>query len=218
MKKITIMVSMFYILCSISLPVSAEKLGWYIGSSLGISDSDFDSGSFSQELLKSGITTTISTDNNPIGVKLFTGYRMSKNVAFEGGYVNLGERDFNVTAQGSNEQALSNAATPIAPLTYIEGLHISALLLHPVNDKIEIWAKVGFFGWKGEAEFKTTNLSTVTKHDGADNHYGLGVSYKINDKIDLIFEVENYEVENEDVLFYSVGIKYPLCPIICDIK
>ena len=80
MKKILLLVALFA--CA---PALAQTSGWYIGGGVGSAKADFASGDFS------GFATgTRTADDDDVSSRIFGGYRLSPNLAVEGGLAFLG--------------------------------------------------------------------------------------------------------------------------------
>lgn len=80
MRKLLLLVAM--LACA---PALAQTSGWYIGGGLGSAKADFASGDFG------GFATgTRTADDDDVSSRIFGGYRLSPNLAVEGGLAFLG--------------------------------------------------------------------------------------------------------------------------------
>ncbi len=69
----------------VSAPALAQNTGWYIGGGLGGTNADFVNSDFT------GFATgTRTADDDDVGTRFFGGYRITRNLAVEGGLAFLG--------------------------------------------------------------------------------------------------------------------------------
>lgn len=81
MKRILLLALLFA--CG---PALAQGTGWYIGGGPGSTKADFVSGDFDGTIA----TGTRASDDDDVGSRFFGGYRLSPNLAVEGGLAFLG--------------------------------------------------------------------------------------------------------------------------------
>lgn len=133
--------------------------------------------------------TTINCDST--GWKLFGGYKVTPNIAVEGGYYSL-----------------VNAKEDVAPNTTAEvtasGLGLAGVASYPVGDNFEVFGKAGAMKW--EAEGKLTGFATQ-KDEGTDILLGAGATYKINENFGIRGEYENVGGDL-DANMYSIGATF----------
>jgi len=72
------------------MTASAALAQWYIGGNIGGVRSQYSDSTIAGDLGALGVTATGSASETAVGGKVFVGYQMSENFAFEGGYFYLG--------------------------------------------------------------------------------------------------------------------------------
>lgn len=121
-----------------------------------------------------------SFSNDDTGFKLFGGAYLNKNFGVEAGYADLGE-------YGSTE---------------VDGFYIAAVGKYPVNNKIDVIGKLGFMRWSSEAP--------IGDDDGTDPLIGIGATYKINNKMKILVDYHQVEVDNNDNDMFAIGVQFKL--------
>lgn len=128
---------------------------FYLGAGLGVANSKDD--------VRFQDLGDVSVDDDSTAYKLFGGYRLTNNLAVEGGYRNFGEAD----------------AGPFSLET--DGFDVSALGLLPVGP-VELFAKGGIIFWD------TNGSGAVRDASGEDLMYGIGGQVHI---ASLFFRLES---------------------------
>jgi hypothetical protein len=169
------------------LPVSASAdSGFYIGGSFGNAAVEGDVGAFGLE----------DFDEDDSAYKAFLGYRLDLPMmilAFEGGYVNLGEPEFSGDLGSLTVEA--------------DGINLFALAGFEAGP-IDLFVKAGYIAW--DAGFESVDvLGNVESgsDDGSDLGYGLGLSFGLG-PLEVRGEYEIYDIEDVDVSMISVGFSY----------
>lgn len=115
------------------------------------------------------------------GFKLFGGAYLNKNFGVEVGYADLGEYDG----------------------TEVDGFYIAAVGKYPVNNKIDVIGKLGFMRWSAET-------SGFSDEDGTDPMIGIGATYKINNKMKILVDYHQVEVDDSDNDMFAIGVQFKL--------
>ena len=121
------------------------------------------------------------------------GYRINKNFAFEAAYIDLGDSSDN-----------------IAPAWTIEtdGIKFSAVGIIPANEQTEVFAKVGMYMWN--ISVSEAGFGQFYNEDGTDLSFGFGVSVNLTEQFGLVFEYQDFEVDDEDFSNISFGARFYL--------
>lgn len=154
--------------------------GWYAGLGVG------------QSRYRDFAATSANTRTE--GWKVYGGYQFNKYFALEGGYVNLND----MTARTGT--VTTNIDT--------DAWTLGAVLSYPVTDKISVMGKVGAAYMLADVNMKAGAALTVrTGDDGYEPNYGLGVSYKVFDNLDLRAEWERFDRSNMNIDLVSAGLQ-----------
>lgn len=175
--------------------------GWYVGGSGGLSNYDISSNDF---VPSPGVTGSTSIDDEDTFWKMFGGYRINENVAFEVAYADFGSFD-----------AVTTVTSPITARNRGEfettALLLDAVGILPLGDKHEIFGKVGLAVWEIDVDISGTpggaRLSPGFDEDGSDLHYGAGVAAHLTDTVTLRAEWEAVDLD-KDLYAWSIGIQF----------
>ncbi|MCZ6802672.1 MAG: outer membrane beta-barrel protein [Proteobacteria bacterium] len=175
----------------ISLNVSAEEKGFFIGGSIGYSSIDTLSESdVNATLAAGGITATSSVDDSDLGWKIFGGYNLNQYFGVEVGYVDLGETELDITATAP-------AAITASGGDEIDGFMFAGVARYPISEKFDVFGKVGGFVWDVEGAGTVTSGATTVAvsadEDGTDIMFGVGAEYEVMNNIGIRAEWERYK-------------------------
>jgi hypothetical protein len=165
--------------------------GFYMGVSAGATDAD--DGNVVPLLVTSG---TIDGKDN--GVKLFGGFRFSRNVAFEMAWVDLGEVAYSGEFLG----------TPVMYGTLeTSGLNMSIVGTVPVNPSFSLFGKIGLFTWDADMRDVTGGFGYWQTTYDVDISYGFGASIHFDKNVAVQVEWEQFEAI-DSISLLSVGLVY----------
>lgn len=149
---------------------SAAEQGFYVGASYGQARSAADKGSYDglaafvyDAYGFAPAQSNASFDKEDYGYGFVGGYRMLANLAFEGGYLDLGEIAYRDTSSGT-DLVTGDAGTWSQKLgSATSGLTLSVLGILPLSYRSEIYARAGVM-------FATNELSIfITDGVGSDD-------------------------------------------------
>lgn len=169
----------FAILCA-AAPAFAQG---YIGGGLG---------SAKATIADCGIQGfSCSTNDKASAFKIFGGYRLNKNISFEGGYLNVGQ--FTQTASGTINGTRVDAKGKIEG----DGVFADVIFTAPVNETFGLFARVGFLSWdvtaKANASGGGRTASNSATASGVSPGYGVGIKIAASEKVDLRGELQRYK-------------------------
>jgi len=148
----------------------------------------------------------VAAADNPLvdaykaGFKLFGGYDFDQNWGLEAGYTRFGNADF---SNSGNGQAVSGHTR--GSNSYVAGKYTL-----PINERFSAYGKLGV-GYTERHLNSTAGVSAGYK--GSDNglYAGLGLKYKLTEKVSLNAEYEHYG-KNDNVApkrqQWSLGASY----------
>ena len=187
----------------------AAEPGWYGGVNVGQSRAAIDDERISRSLLGSGFaTTSMDLDESAAGVKLFGGYQLSRHLALEGGYFNLGK--FGYTARTSPAGSLSGDIR-------LQGLNLDVVGILPLTEKFSVFGRVGVIHARARDNFSSTGLvnrpASTARQNDTGYKFGGGVEYAFTDRLAVRGEVERYRINDAignkgDIDMATVGLVY----------
>ncbi len=118
------------------------------------------------------------------------GYVLNEYFSLEAGYLDLGTMELPSSQDGGGSFET-------------DGYGISVLGTYPINN-FNLVGKIGNLWWESEGLLGSIAGPVSYSNDGADLIYGVGLSYGINDYIDIKVEFN----DSEDFNWSSLGINY----------
>ena len=157
---------------------AAAQSGFYAGAS--VSQSTID-----------GCGGVSNCDDEDIGWKVFGGWELNPNIAFEAGWVDLGEISGSIGGSAVSAEA--------------DGWTLAAKGILPLNEQFGVFAKIGFIDWEIEGGGALSGVDD----DGNDLMYGIGAQYMFTDQFGIVGEWEWYDIDDDaDVLSIGALIKF----------
>lgn len=130
-------------------------------------------------------------DDNDTSWKIFGGWEMNSNIAFEAAWVDFGEISGSVDGSAVSAEA--------------DGWTLAGKGIMPLNEQLGVFGKFGMIMW----DFKGSGAASGINDDGTDPMYGLGAQYMVTDQLGIVGEWEWYDIDNEnDIDLFSVGAFY----------
>ncbi|WP_346799472.1 outer membrane beta-barrel protein (plasmid) [Halomonas sp. Bachu 37] len=126
--------------------------------------------------------------DNSISFSVKGGYKFSENFAFEAAYLNLGKADDGISPVWEAE---------------VTGINTSVVGIAPINQNLEVFAKVGTFFWS--VDLSEEGYGKIAEDDGTDIGFGFGGAYHITDDISVFAEYQRFDVDDGDIDNFSVG-------------
>ena len=193
----------------------AQERGWYIGASLGQSKTKFDQGSAAADLAAAGANNTgFTADETDTGWKLYGGYKFTRYLAVEGGYVNAGR--FSLTTNVTNIRGI-----PFPPLRTSfdikikEIFDIAAVGILPIGNQFSLFGKLGAYRANTELSFSVSTVSEKESGRNNDFMWGFGAGYDFSKNLGARIEWERFNKVGDkektgqgDVNLLSAGLVY----------
>tara|TARA_B110000977_G_scaffold194755_1_gene271945 strand:+ start:759 stop:1370 length:612 start_codon:yes stop_codon:yes gene_type:complete len=201
MKKIMVGVAAAIIAASASFAERGNPSEWYIAGSIGQAEYDLSLSDFAD--IDDGSIISASLDDSDTSYSLYGGFRINQYFAVEGGYLDLGESALSAQSDGSELYF----AGPLNLVAEVDGFNIGGKGIIPINEKFELFAKLGVYMWEAEAKIKNGPVSESDDDDGSDAYYALGGTFLVG-QISINAEYALYELEDVDVENISVGLQY----------
>jgi len=158
------------------LALAAEE-PWYVGAGAMESDLGFE-----------------VFDESATGWKVFGGYRFTRRIAAEIGYLDTGDAE--ATIEGTD---VTLGAT---------GSHVSVVASFPVGETFAFHARAGIINWEAELEIDDGEGGGTSDANGQDLYWGAGGSFNFGETWSLRLEYEVPEIEDVDVSTISLSVLY----------
>jgi len=191
MRATKLLAAAVLVLSGLAAASQASAQGFYIGGSVGQSDTD--------NSITSGLITSGTVDGTDTGFKLFGGYQFNQHFGLELAYVDLGK----VSYSGS-----SGAAPVTGGKVETSGINFSAVGTLPLNPSFALFGKIGMFVWDAKASDVTGGAPFSATDDGTDVSYGIGASFNITKNISARAEWERFKLDSSDADLLSIGIVF----------
>lgn len=155
----------------------AAEERWYIGAGAVESDLGFE-----------------VFDESATGWKAFGGYRFTRIVAAEAGYLDTGDAE--ETIEGTDVKL------------NVTGTHVSVLAAWPIGESFALHARAGFIDWEAELTLSDGVGTETSNANGQDLYWGAGATFNFGDTLGLRLEYEVPEIEGIDVNSISLSVLY----------
>jgi hypothetical protein len=208
---------------------NANRVGPYGAAVVGMTRYTDDASQNEQGLINvidgSGFPSqnlSASTSNTDIGYQATFGYRFTRFFAAELGLVQYGE--LASTAKGDIDFGQGNGFEPVSvKLAFnVGGPLFSAVGIWPINDKFELFGRIGYLFASSDREFSShaqgsSGVGGSAKGDSQEVVYGIGASYNINQvysvrleyqKLDNVGDPTRSGTENMDMLMIGATIRF----------
>lgn len=181
---------------SFALAQAKQDTGWYLGGSVGRSNTGFTKQDYRTGIAGMAETTT----SHDTGYKALIGYNFDRNWAVEGAYTSLGEPKYKYTGTGANALAGNGEAK----LTN-DAWSVSAKGTIPINQQFDFFGRLGVtynrselnatassVGWFDNTSTPKSPLAWSVTKKRSDALLGLGFEFKPQKNWGIRAEYENY--------------------------
>ena len=162
---------------AIAPPASAADKFWYAGA--GAIESDLGLDEF---------------DNSATGWKVFGGYRFTRTIAAEIGYLDTGDAEETIVGTDVTLNAT--------------GSHVSVVASWPIGESFALHARAGFIDWEAELTLSDDVVTETSNANGQDLYWGAGATFNLSESFGLRLEYEVPEIEEVDVSSISLSVLY----------
>jgi OOP family OmpA-OmpF porin len=197
---------------------AAYAQGWYMGAGTGPSKANnLGNCSNLSGLLDPGFAC--DSGDLSFGWKLFAGYEITRNLAVEGSYVDLGE--FTVSASGNAFGAPPGNTVTASVRDRPTGFGLDAVGTWPVTEQVGVIGRVGIFAWTLDASANTSrkfigSVSETDKPTGTGFDFGVGGKYDVDKNLGIRAEIQKFAsigngtTGKSDVYLISASVVYRL--------
>ena len=186
------MIAAAFIGCMSSATVLAADQGFYGYVSAGSSESDRKAET-DTALRNAGAVFTSSADTRDTAYKLQLGYQYNRNLAVEGGYVDLGKFTYHALATVPAGATRDGNAK-------IDGWNLDAIGRLPVSDAVAAFGRIGLVSYDLSYSCQGTVIACANpsrSNRGTSLHYGLGLDWNFGQSWFARAEYEVYEKVGE---------------------
>ena len=207
----TLLVATVLLATSVATNAHAQ---WYVGATGGTSKTKLNPDGLNVQFLDLGYTSsTTRSDDSSSSLRAFGGYKFNRYLALEAGYSDLGNVSFGATV------------VPVGTLekrTKTNGYDISAVVMYPILDRLNVFARVGTFSSERKSQFTATGsvellngISADSKQKQNKTTLAAGLTYNIASNIDMRLEYAQYRKYEDELLegsqninTYLLGVAY----------
>jgi len=179
---------------------------WYAAASIAQAHGDIGSAKLTSALRRDGYDVTAVVDHGDrFAWQVRGGYRLTRFLAIETGYADLGDVEAEITGAITDTPGLLariNERHPHAP----QGFEAAIVGRLPLNDIAFVTARAG--AWRWESEFVATSEQFEGRdRDGVDIVYGAGAQFDVWSRVSINAEWNSYRVGRERIDVYGAGLK-----------
>jgi OmpA-OmpF porin, OOP family len=188
------------------------KIGWasdfYVGGALGQSKvegyEDYVSSNFDD-----GSIVAASFDDKDTALRVFVGMELNQNIAFEFGYLDLGEASTDATSDGSGS---FYAQGPVKHRLSADGFDVGILLKGALSPEATVGFRAGLYKWDADEFLDNAAIRASGSEDGTDLFYAINGHYKLTPNLTMRGEYAIYKLEapaqDFDVDLFSISLVY----------
>lgn len=133
-------------------------------------------------------------DESATGWKAFGGYRFTRIIAVEAGYLDTGDAE--ETIEGTDVTLGAN------------GTHVSVVAAWPIGESFALHARAGFIDWEAELTLSDGVGTETSNANGQDLYWGAGATFNFSETLGLRLEYEVPEIEDIVVSSISLSVLY----------
>ena len=186
-------------------------------------DAHLGQATLNEDISISGITF----DKDDTTYSLNLGYKISDTISIEGGYTDLGEASISNATAVSGSGTLNGRALTLTNLVGklaadAKGYTLGMAMDFPINDKVNVVGRAGFFMWESDATASITSGSftyngttyntgsswALGSRDGSDLYVGIGASYKFSDAVRAGVNFTRYTLDDTEVDTWTANLRY----------
>lgn len=193
----------------------AKAEGFYVGFAVGQSDSDLspqDEAGEVYELGNSiGVPVSSQFDNKDNTFNVYLGFDVSDAFAVEGGYVNFGSVAHGFASMFDPQSSIGNVSASTQFRIDVEGPHVSGLAKYSITDSANVYGRLGVLLWDTESLYRRNQFINGNSSGGDVTMTKNGTGIILGFGLDVHFlrvAYEIYKVDEFDVRFLNVGLKY----------
>lgn len=189
----------------------AQESGYFYGGlGVGQTRAKIDEARISAGLLSSGLATSgFARDERGTGYKVFGGYQLSRNFAFELGYFDLGKFSFSATTV---------PAGMLNGQLKAQGFNLDLVGTIPLTEHLSLLGRIGGTAARTRDQFTGSGAVAVLNpnpRQRANNYkFGGGLQYEISPAFLVRGEAERYRIDDAvgnrgDINMLSVSLVFP---------
>lgn len=178
----------------------------YALASAGLFRTSKDSGDLDRDLAGQGFTANSAIDRTNPAWKLVGGYKFTKVLGVEAGYLRMNKMSTRVDSSGG--AGIVPAAARFAPLT-MEGVVVEGVAAWHINPSLSLIGKAGGFLWKGKVSADGLGEQATRREDGVDFVFGGGADWHLGEQVSLRLEWERFlTLDAGDLFSAGIGVEF----------
>jgi OOP family OmpA-OmpF porin len=191
-------------------PALAQDSYNYFGLSVGKSRARLDNQGIANSVIAPGQTASLTSSSpKDTGYKVFGGYQLNRNLAFELGFFKLGEFEL-----GAN----TTPAGTLKGQVRVQGANFDLVGLVPLSENFSLLGRLGLQYARIRDNFSGAGTTVVTNptpsHRNTNYKVGVGAQYAFSPSVQMRLEAERYRVDDAlgrdvNANMYSVGFVFP---------
>ncbi|MES2822004.1 MAG: OmpA family protein [Pseudomonadota bacterium] len=186
----------------------ADDEKFYLGGLLGQARGDVGAAEMNERMTALGYDAEAHvSQQNRTAWELFAGYKYSKYLSLEAGYIDLGEVRTRLRGSVVDINDYLTSANLVHPRS-ASGYELAVLGRYPLNEKNYLYLRGGLLFANSRYEADAEVDFAKRSNSGRDGFIGIGYGYEINDHWGLRLSVENYRVEDENIGLLGLGVQY----------
>jgi hypothetical protein len=186
------------------MQVQAAPSPWYLDANLSVNETRQTQGELQQDVTAGTIS---GFDNSDTGVGLSLGYQVTPLLAFELGYLDLGDGSAQISGESLDAgqyHELMKSVSPVLP----QGVAVGARFTLIEQQGWRFSVPVGVFIWESELHSDSQGQRLTTELDDTDWYAGMRFDYQFASNWSAGLGVNYYALAPNDVLSYQLSVRY----------
>ncbi|MCW3173515.1 Ig-like domain-containing protein [Shewanella subflava] len=176
---------------------------WYLEANISINETDVTQRSLQQQVTAVDIS---GFDNSDVGIGVTVGYQVTSLLAFEIGYVDLGDGSAQISGETLNERQFQESLKTVSPVL-AKGATIGARLTLIESQGWRFSLPFGGFFWKSDINSDLQGQRITTELDGTDFYTGMHFNYDFYPHWSMGLGINYYAISPNDILSYQLNLR-----------
>lgn len=194
---------------ALTTPVAhAAEPGWFVSASAARIGSTLDGGEIAGALAARGFAASVDADRERFGWGVHGGYRWSKGLQLQLGWIELGEYEVNASTTTANPAAFASALADVLGAGG-NGVTLTAGWEFALGTRVALVPRAGVVRWESERTVSAGAARVALDDDGVDATAGLSLVLRVGDRWDAVASFDQYWTgPRNDLRVLGAGLRW----------
>ncbi len=187
------------------LSFKSQAADWYLQANLGQGETEHSAGEMQKQLPAGSAISGYDNKDQLMAASL--GYQWTSLLAFELGYLDLGEGTVGLTSTVLDPAAYHQLVKAVSPVL-ADGWTLGVKVTLWQTEQFSVELPVGLFGWQADIESQRGTDRLVSELDGTDPYAAAQVSYQLSGQWAVQLGYQYIDMEPNKVDAWYLGGRY----------